>query len=85
MKSSRSRPGLVTSAVACHPVGQVVGQLQPRVRADQVGIVDIGVIEVAAGLHLGLHRLHHFALAEDLVVDLDAGDFLKGLGQDFDS
>jgi hypothetical protein len=77
-------PGLVTSAaVARHPVGQVVGQLQPRVGADQVAVVDIGVVEVAAGLHLGLHGLHHLALAEDLVVDLDAGDFLERLGEHF--
>ena len=50
-------------------------------RADQVAVVDVGVIEVAVGLHLRLNRLHHFALAEHLVVDLDAGDFLERLGQ----
>ena len=51
-------------------------------RADQVGVVDVAVIEIAVGLHLRLNRLDDFAFAEDLVVDLDAGDFLEGLGQD---
>ena len=64
-----------------HPVGQVDRQLQPRMGADQVRIVDIGVIEIALGLHLGLHRLHDLALAEQLVVDLDTGNFLESLGQ----
>ena len=50
-------------------------------RADQVGVVDIGVVQIAVGLHLRLNRLHHFAFAEDLVVHLDAGDLLEGLGQ----
>ena len=53
----------------------------PAVGADQVAVVDVAVIEVAVGLHLGLDRLHHLALAEDLVVDLDAGDLLERLGQ----
>ena len=75
-----ARIGLVLP-VARHHVGEVVGLLQARVRADQVGIVDIAVVQVAVGLHLRLDGLHHFALAEDLVVDLDAGDFLEGLGQ----
>ena len=50
-------------------------------RTDEVGVVDVAVIEVPAGLHLGLHGLDHFAFAEDLVVHLDAGDFLEGAGQ----
>ena len=49
--------------------------------ADQIGVVDVNVIEVPVGLHLGLHGLHDFAFTEDLVVHLDAGDFLEGLGQ----
>ena len=44
-------------------------------------VVDVGVVEIAVGLHLRLDRLDDFAFAEDLVVDLDAGDFLEGLGQ----
>ena len=70
--------------VAGHLLRKVVGLLHPAVGADQVAVVDVAVIEVAVGLHLGLHRLHHLALAEDLVVDLDAGDFLEGLGQDLE-
>jgi hypothetical protein len=54
-------------------------------RADQVRVVDIAVIEIAVGLHLRLHRLHDLAFAEDLVVDLDAGDFFKGLCKTSDS
>ncbi len=69
-------------ALAGHPVGQVDRQLQPRMRADQVGVVDVGIVQVALGLHLRLHRLHDLALAEQLVIDLDAGDFLERLGQD---
>ena len=53
-------------------------------RADQVGVVDIGVVEIAVRLHLRLNRLDDLAFAEDLVVDLDPGDLLEGLGQDLD-
>ena len=49
--------------------------------ADQVGVVDVGVVEVAVGLHLGLHGLDDLALAEQLMVDLDPGDLLERLGQ----
>jgi len=51
--------------------------------ADQIGVVDIGVVQISVGLHLRLHRLHDFAFAEQLVVDPDAGNFLEGLGQHF--
>ena len=51
--------------------------------ADEVGIVDIGVVEIAVRLHLGLHRLHDLAFAEELMIDFDAGDILEDLGQDF--
>jgi len=46
--------------------------MHARMRADEVRVVDVAVIEVAAGLHLGLDRLHDFTLAQKLVVDLDA-------------
>ena len=52
-------------------------------RADQVGVVDIGVVQVAVRLHLRLHSLDDLALAEDLVVHLDAGDPLERLGEHF--
>ncbi len=68
-------------AFAGHPVREVDRALQPRVRADQVGVVDVAVVQVAVGLHLRLHRLHDLALTQQLVVDLDAGDLGEGLGQ----
>ena len=52
-------------------------------RADQVRVVDVGIVQIALGLHLRLHCLHHFAFTEQLVIDLDAGDFLEGFGQCF--
>jgi hypothetical protein len=72
-------------AFAGHPVGEIHGKLQAGMGADQVGVVDIGVVQIALGLHLRLHRLHHLAFAKELVVDLDAGDLFKGLGQVLDS
>ena len=41
-------------ALAGHPVCQVACLLVTPVGADQIGVVDIGVINVFAGLHLGL-------------------------------
>src|SRR3546814_1564772 len=49
-------------ALAGHEVGEVHRKLQTRVGADQIGVVDVGVVEVAPRLHLSLHRLHHLAL-----------------------
>ena len=66
-----------------HLIGQVIGLLQARMGADQVRVVDITVIQVPVGLHLGLNRLHNFAFAQNLVIYLDAGDFLKRFGQHF--
>jgi hypothetical protein len=68
-------------AVAGHPVGQIDGQLKPGVGADQVGIVDVGIVEITLGLHLGLDGLDHLAFAEQLVVHFDAGDLFEGLGE----
>jgi len=68
-------------AFAGHEVREVHRLLQARVGADQIGVIDVDVIKVPVGLHLGLHGLNHFAFTEDLMVHLDAGDFLKGLGQ----
>ena len=68
-------------ALTGHEVGEVIGQLQARVRADEVRIVDVGVVEVTTGLHLGLDRLDDLAFAEELVIHLDAGDLLEGFGQ----
>jgi hypothetical protein len=51
------------------------------VRADQVGVADPAVVDRLAGLHRGLQLLDHVAFLDQVVLDLDAGDFLEGLGQ----
>ena len=50
-------------------------------RSDQITVVDIAVIQIPTRLHLGLNGLHNFTFTQDLVVDLDTGDFLERLGQ----
>ena len=52
-------------------------------RPDQVGIIHISIVKIALRLHLRLHGLYDFTLAEDLVIDLDACDLLKGVSQYF--
>ena len=52
-------------------------------RADQIGVIHVSVVQIALGLHLRLYRLHHVALAEQLVVHLNTGDLLKSLGERF--
>ena len=64
-----------------HPVGQVARLLVAPMRADQVGVVDIGVVDVLARLHLGLQPLDHVAFADQVMRDLDAGDLGEGGGQ----
>ena len=65
--------------------GHVVGQIQNLavavVGADQVGVSDPTVINGFARLHGGLKFFNDIALADQIVLDLDAGDFFKGLGQ----
>ena len=51
--------------------------------ADQVGVVDVGVIDVAPGLHLGLQLLDDITLLDEVVGDLQAGDVGKGAGEHF--
>ena len=68
-------------AFARHPVGQVADLLVAPVSADQVAIVDIGVIDVFARLHLGLQLLDHVPFADQVVGDLDAGDGGECRGQ----
>jgi hypothetical protein len=55
------------------------------VGADQVGIVDIGVVDVLAGLHLRLQLLDDVAFADQVMRDLDAGDGVKAGASTFDS
>ena len=82
MKSSTSRVGRVTS-LPSPAIQSVSGDrlLVAEMRADQVGIVDPGVVDVLAGLHLGLDLLDDVAFLDEVVRDLDAGDLGEGLGQ----
>ncbi len=68
-------------ALAGHPLRQIDGLAVAEVGADEVGVVDPAVIDVLAGLHLGLDLLDDVTFLDDVVLDLDAGDFLEGLGQ----
>ena len=84
MKSSTSRVGQGhILALARHPVGQVDHEAVSEVGADQVGVVDVGVEDVLAGLHLGLQLLDDVTFLNQIVGDLDAGDLFEGLGEDF--
>ena len=49
--------------------------------ADQVGVVDVGVIDVLPGLHLSLQLLNDVALLNQIVGDLEPGDLSEGLGE----
>ena len=69
-------------AFARHPVGEVAHLLVAPVRADQVRVVDIGVVDVLAGLHLGLQLFDDVAFADQVVRDLDAGDGGEGRRED---
>ena len=48
----------------------------------KIGVIDVGIVQIAVRLHLGLDCLHDLALAQLLVIHLDAGDLLEGLGED---
>ena len=79
MKSAHVEAGIGdVLAFAGHPVGQVAGLLVAPVGADQVRVVDVGVVDVLAGLHLRLQLFDHVAFADQVVGDLDAGDRGKG-------
>ncbi len=49
--------------------------------ADQVGIVDPGVVDVLARLHLRLDLLDDVAFLDEVVLELDPGDLRERLGQ----
>ena len=66
---------------ARHPVIKDADLLIAPVGADQVAVVDVGVIDVLARLHLRLQLFHHIAFADEVMGHLDAGDRLKGRGQ----
>ena len=82
MKSLTSSAGIGdVLALAGHVVRQDHRLAIAEVRADQIGVVDPAVIDVLAGLHLGLQLLDHVAFLDQVVLDLDAGDFGEGLRQ----
>jgi hypothetical protein len=51
------------------------------VGADQVGIVDPGIVDVLARRPLGLQLFNDVAFLDQVERNLDAGDFFKRLGQ----
>ncbi len=51
--------------------------------ADEVVIVDVGVVDGLARLHLGLELLHNVAFLDDVMRNLDPGDLLEGLRERF--
>ena len=75
MKSLMSMPGFV------HVVGQIHDLAVAVVRTDQVGVADPAVVDRLARLHRGLQLLDHVAFLDQVVLDLDAGDLFKRLGQ----
>ena len=70
-------------ALIRHPVGQVAHLLVPPVRADEIRVVDVGIVDVLARLHLTLQAINNVAFADQVVGDLDAGDRSEGRGQHF--
>ena len=64
-----------------HQVGDGFGLAVAKVRTDQVGIVNPAVVDILVGLHLGLQLLHHVAFLQQVVGQLDPGDFSERLGQ----
>ena len=68
-------------AFVCHPLGQRACLLVAPMGADQVRVVDIGVVDVLARLHLRLQLLDHVAFADQIMGDLDAGDVGERLGE----
>ncbi len=52
-----------------------------EVGADQVGVVDVTVVDVLAGLHLRLQLLDHVAFLHQVVPQANAGDLAEGASQ----
>ena len=70
-------------ALAAHIVGQDDGLAVAQMRADHAGIGDPAVIEILAGLHLGLQLFEQIVPCDEIVLDLDPGQFSEGFGQRF--
>ncbi|MNZ79379.1 hypothetical protein D3C78_979810 [compost metagenome] len=76
----QGRRGEVLALVG-HQVGDRFGLAVTEVCTDQVRVVDPAVIDVLVRLHLGLQFFHHVAFLQQVVGQLDPGDFAEGLGQ----
>ena len=50
-------------------------------RADEVGVVDIDVVDVLPRVELRLEALHYVALADNIVGDADAADLVESSRQ----
>ena len=70
-------------ARTCHVVGQVHDLAVAVVGTDQVRVGNPAVVNRLARLHRGLQFFNHVALLDQVVLDGDASDFGKGLGQGF--
>jgi hypothetical protein len=82
MKSRKRQRGQgLLAALALHPVGQHLGAPVAPVRADQVAVVDVGVVAGLALEELGAQAAHHIALGQQLVLDLNAGQLREGARQ----
>ncbi len=68
-------------ALARHEVRQRHHEAVAQVRADQVAVVHVHVVDALARLHLRLQLLDDVAFLDQVVLDLDASDLLEGLGQ----
>jgi hypothetical protein len=69
------------ASFAVHIIGEVHRALEADVRPDEVGVVDINVVDAPAGRELRLQLLHQVALPDDVVRHVDARDLGKGLGE----
>ena len=72
-------------ALAGHEVGQRDRLVVAIVRADQVGVVDTAVIDVLAGLHLGLQLLDDIGLLDEVVLTLMPVSSVNALASVLDS
>ena len=73
--------GPAWDALASHPVGQRHHLLVAEMRADQIAVIHLDVIDIAAKLHLGPDLLDHIAFLQQIVPQVDAGDLGEGAGQ----
>ena len=48
-------------------------------RANQVGVIDVSVVDVLTRLHLRLQLLYHIALLNEVVVNSNTGDLKESL------